>query len=285
MPRALPALSLLVLSTAAALVLSAQPGPGTESDSAEIERQEAIDELLALPTAERRVRLEALDREERRNLWFDLKRAERRARDSWTTPSSEGFVVDPGPERAALWNERAVGSITYDTGFPAVGFGDNGGGGKKTSNIRGNRFNTHTGIPVLASGTVSTVRAVVVPGPSNTANSAGFVLTGPKTSMGGANAILASQFATPTGVIDTVSFTGLSGQYTGSSFFVLFGDFETVYVPVFGTGTTLGQGHHAVIGLSAEPDIAATTPMPGLNGLIRVTGNIVPVELMTFAVD
>ena len=238
-----------------------------------------IESLLAMPSKERRAYLKKMDRSERKGLWFQLKKEQNarkgvsQKRGSYVPP----FSVDVEP---SSWASRGtVGNIVYDSGFPTLGFGG--------SNLPGNRFNTHTAVPVLASGTVNTVQALVVPGPARTTSSAGFVLLGPQTMSGGAMALF-STFTSAAGVIDSVSFTGLSVNYTGSSFFVLFGDFAASYVPVFGTGTRLAQGHHGVIGLTGGmgPNITGTSSFSqNLNGFIRAGGNIVPVELMKFSVE
>lgn len=181
--------------------------------------------------------------------------------------------------------DSIVGSIVYDVGVVDTTFG----GGA----IIGNRFDTHTGAPVLASGTVSSVQAVVVQGPAfNSMNdSAGFVLLGPQTGMGGAFAIFSTFTNGLTGMTETVTFTGIGESYTGSSFFVLFGDFASSYVPAYGTGTTQGQGGHGVVGYTGGmgPNITNTFDFGGVrNGLVRATGNIlstVPVELMKFEIE
>jgi hypothetical protein len=230
--------------------------------------------------AERKARFKAMDPEERRGLWMQLKRTqvERRGLEPKRKGSGmAGHALDGGQKRSMP--QRAIGTIVYDDGFPSTAFG----GGA----IVGNRFNTHTGDAVLASGTVSTIQALVVPGPAQTSNSAGFVLLGPQTGGGGAMAIFSS-FTTATGVIDTVSFTGIAAGYTGSSFFVLFGDFASSYIPVFGTGSTLAQGHHGLVGYTGGmgPNITGTFNLGGgLNSFIRATGNIVPVELMNFDIE
>jgi len=127
----------------------------------------------------------------------------------------------------------------------------------------------------------------VVPGAAKTASSAGFVMLGPQTGGGAAFAIV-STFTNVSGVIDTVSFTGLGASYTGSSFFVLFGDFASSYIPVLGTGSALGQGHHGAVGYTGGmgPNITGTFDFGGIyNAIIRATGNVVPVELMAFDVE
>jgi hypothetical protein len=176
---------------------------------------------------------------------------------------------------------KSIGTIAYDSDFPSISFG----GGA----LVGNRFDTHTGIPVIASGTVSTVQAVVVQGPAftQTSSNAGIFILGPQTVGGGAPGLF-STFTTASGVLDTVSFAGLGVSYTGSEFFVLLADNAGSYVPVLGTGTTLGQGHHGLVGYTggSAPSITGTFNFGNaFNTLVRATGNIVPVELMSFGVE
>jgi hypothetical protein len=263
-----------MLIGAAAVSVCAAPAPA--QDQAALSQQIAA--LRAMSRADRRAELKKLTPEERRGMWMELKREQvaKQGAAHMNYASMTGHPVTAVP--AAL--PRVIGTIAYDGGFPTTGFG----GGA----LVGNRFNTHTGIPVLASGTVSTIQAVVVPGPAHgsSSSSAGFVMLGPQTTGGGALAVFSS-FTNATGVIDTVSFAGLGANYTGSSFFVLFGDFASSYIPVFGTGTTLGQGHHGVVGYTGGmgPNITGTFDFGGaLNAFVRATGNIVPVELMTFDV-
>ena len=239
-----------------------------------------VAELQAMSADDRRAALKAMNAEERRGLWFELKRAEREGpgagsgfyRNAAAAGSSE-------PRRATGASGRAVGTITYDDGVRTIAFG----GGA----IIGNRFNTHTGVPVLANGTVSTVVAVVEQGPAFTTSSAGFVLLGPQTVGGGAMAIFSS-FTGATGTTDTVTFNSIGANYTGNSFFVLFGDFANSYIPAFGTGTVNGQGRHGVVGYTGGmgPNITSTFDFGGsLNALVRATGNILPVELIDSGVE
>jgi len=242
-----------------------------------------VEQLVAMSPAARREALKKMDPKERRGLWFQVRRtlAERNG----VKPSLKG----EGPYRAGKSHpvtqkvqpkaSRLVGSIVYDSGYPTIAFG----GGE----LVGNRFNTHTGLPVLNSGTLSTVQALVVPGPANTTSSAGFVVEGPLTTMGGALAVF-STFTVATGVIDSLSLTGLGAGYTGSSFMVIWGDFASVYIPAFGTGSTMGQGHHGLVGYTGGmgPNITGTFNFGGaLNATVRARGNIVPVELMKFEVE
>ena len=86
--------------------------------------------------------------------------------------------------------------------------------------IIGNRFDTHTSVPVLASGTVSYPWLVwSFPGLAATTDSAGFVLLGAQTGGGGAMALFSTFTAGLTAATETVTFSGLGVNYTGASFF------------------------------------------------------------------
>lgn len=258
--------------------------PLSSAQTGDADLASRVADLKAMSSADRRAALKGMSQEERRGLWFELKKSEWEEKN--VEAAQKGFYRDAVARPAADTagnarnaSTRAVGSITYDDGVITTSFG----GGA----IIGNRFNTHTGVPVLASGTVSTVVGVVIPGPAQTTNSAGFVIEGPQTVSGGAFAIFSS-FTTASGATDTVTFSGIGANYTGSSFFVLFGDFANSYVPAFGTGTTNGQGHHGVVGYTGGmgPNITSTFDFGGtLNGLVRAGGNILPVELMKYGVE
>ncbi len=273
--------SFLIMLQSAAQNPAGKDGKQTETRTNRVANNPAlakkIDELLAMPGKERRAYLKGLKQEERKGLWLRLKR-EKAARKGLTSKRGSyaaPFAIDVD---ATTWTNRAVGGIVYDRDFPNAAFGG--------SALVGNRFNTHTGIPVFASGSVTSVQALVIPGPGVTTSSAGFVLHGPQTTMGGAIALF-STFTTVTGLINSVTFPGLAVNYTGSSFYVLFGDFSSSYIPVFGPGTTMGQGHHAVVGNTGGmfPNITATSTLPGLNAFVRASGDIVPVELMKFEIE
>lgn len=279
--KGLVLVALACVVTSMAAVVLAQTGATASPSSIP-----TVDELLALEPRERRATLKALDPSERRGLWFAVKKAQQELKgvprkSAIKYRDMEGFPVDaggwPNPNKART--KAALGTIVYDSGFPNIGFG----GGQ----IVGNRFNTHTGLPVCNPGTVSTISALVVPGQLLTTSSVGFVLLGPQTG-GGAAMALFSTFGTAIGIIDSVTFAGLGVTYTGSEFFVLFGDFASSYVPVLGSGTTLGQGAHGLVGYTGGmfPNIVSTFNLGGFrNSFIRATGIIVPVELMTFEVD
>lgn len=250
------------------------------------DQAEQVEELLAMSPTDRRAALQAIPASERNGLWFAVKKAQHERRNSQSGAKSRsndpagkiGYDTRITKPRTGGGN-KAIGSIQYDDSVVTGGLGGN--------TIVGNRFDTHTGIPVFANGTVTSVQAVVVAGSAQTTSSAGFVMLGPQNTMGGAMALFSTFTAGLTGSTDTVTFTGLNVNYTGSSYFVLFGDFVSVYIPAFGTGTANGQGFHGVLGLTGGmgPTITATSPVAGRNSLIRTTGNIVPVELMQFTVD
>lgn len=276
--------SLVLGAASTSLLAKAVPSDAPKADRA------LIESLAAMSGEERRAQLKALPPEQRRVLWMQVKREQVARRGVQPKARGTGLTAQPRTPLGQVWADakgttpeaqkqsRAVGTITYDSGAFSTTFG----GG----NIIGNRFNTHTGIPVFANGTVSTVQAVVIPGAAQTSNSAGFVILGPETAGGGAMAVF-STFTQATGATDTVTFAGLGANYTGSEFFVLFGDFANSYVPVFGSGTTLGQGHHGVVGYTGGmgPNITNVASIPGQNAFIRTTGNLVPVELMSFDIE
>lgn len=173
----------------------------------------------------------------------------------------------------------ADGTVQYDDGNPTTDFG----GGA----IVGNRFNTNTGVPVLLSGTVDTIQAVVVPGAVGTNAQAVIHLYGAQTAGGGATGLFSTTVTGLTGAQATVTVTP-NIQYTGSSFLVLLDDDASGYIPSFGTGTNLGQGHHGLVGYTGGqyPDIASTFNFGNtLTGLIRASGNFLPVELLDFSVE
>lgn len=242
-----------------------------------------VAELQAMSRAERKAAIQAMTPDERRGIWFAVKQADRAENNA--TPPADGFYRQAenqsgGEGGSTAAANRAPGTITYDDGVGGTTFG----GGA----IIGNRFNTHTGVPVLASGSVTQVQAVVVQGPAFTSSSAGFVIEGPQTVGGGAMAIFSTFTAPGTATTETVTFSGINAAYTGSSFFVLFGDFASVYVPAFGTGTTNGQGHHGVVGYTGGqgPNITGTFDFGGtLNSLVRASGNILPVELIEYGIE
>lgn len=261
------------------------PTQGKSWTSADVTR------LAGLEPAMRRAELKAMNPADRRGLWFEVMRQVRANQGVNTGPVTRGSASatyagssrGSGKRRVGFDKSaplpNAVGTIQYDDGAGSTTFG----GGA----IIGNKFDTAGGAPIFASGSVDTVQAVVAQGPANTTSSAGFVLLGPQTGGGGALALF-STFTNASGVTDTLTFTGLGQNYTGNSFFVLFGDFANSYVPVFGTGTNDMQGHHGVVGYTGGmgPNITGTFDFGGaLNGLVRATGNVLPLELTDLAIS
>lgn len=294
-------MNIRTVACAALLLLAPAVQAGNEPAKSEVGwTQDDVNRIAGLSPADRRAELKAMSPHDRRGLWFAVMTEVRANKGSISAKQEGGGQAKPyasrfgkseasakparsarvqGPAGTGLDKRaarpKAVGTIQYDDNVGNTTFG----GGA----IIGNRFDTYQGDPVLASGSVTNVQAVVVQGPAFTTSSAGFVLLGPQTVGGGAFAIFSS-FTGATGVTDTVEFTGIGANYTGSSFFVLFGDFANSYVPAFGTGTNLGQGHHGVVGYTGGmgPNITGTFDFGGaLNALVRTSGNILPVELMS----
>ena len=258
--------------------------------------QAQVETLRGMAPKARRAALKKMTPEERRGLWFELKREQ--AAEKGLKPLVKGAGLTPHhvphqvphqvearPDAVARRHKLApkagiLGTIKYDNDTPMTIFG----GGA----IIGNRFDTAVGDPIATSGTISTVVGVVQPGPSQTTSSAGFVIEGPQTVGGGAFAIFSTFTGGLTASTETVTYSGLGVNYTGSSFFVLFGDFASSYDPAFSTGSTQGQGHHGVVGYTGMmgPNITGTFDFGGSkNALVRVTGNVLPVELMSFDVE
>lgn len=274
-----------ILVTAAFLAVTFAPAWAQDAD-----RDGRIAELRAMNASERQAALQAMNPEERKELWFQVKQMNRAEREDAqpvdgfyrnAVQSQEPGGGEPSAKASAPAGSRDVGTITYDDGNPSVTFG----GGA----LLGNRFDTNTGVPVVASGTVDTVMAVLQPGEAAAAtDSAFFAVYGQQTTGGGATAIFSTAITGLTGETATVTFTGIGANYPGDSFFVLFDDANTGYVPAFGQGTTNGQGYHGLVGYTGgqSPDFTSTFNLGNAyNGLIRASGNILPVELIEYGVD
>lgn len=277
-------LALGAIGAATTLSFALKTAEATDVKTSAAPTDEQIQQLIAMNGPDRRAYLRALPVGQRGDLWMAMKRMKTgkssiKGSGSYKDKANKTSNQDKAVATANPTPSGSVGTIKYDQGAFSTSFG----GGA----LVGNRFDTHTGIPVVASATVSTVEAVVVPGSANTTSSAGFVLLGPQTVGGGANAIFSS-FTGASGATDTISFPGIAANYAGASFFVLFGDFASSYVPVFGSGTTNGQGHHGVVGYTggSGPNITGTFDFGGaLNAFVRAGGNVLPVELMNWTVD
>lgn len=278
-------MTIKILSVAAFFVLALAPVWAQDADM-----DGRIAELRVMSASERQAALQAMSPQERKTLWFHVRKMNQAERGN--AQPADGFYRnavqlqkhsggEPSATASAPAGQRAVGTITYDDGVGPTIFG----GGAWV----GNRFDTHTGVPVLASGTVDTVMAVLRPGAGAAAtDSAFFAVYGQQTAGGGATAIFNTAITGLTGATATVTFTGIGANYAGDSFFVMFDDANTVYIPAFGTGTTDGQGHHGLVGYTGgqAPNFTSTFNFGNtLNGLVRASGNILPVELIEYGVE
>lgn len=279
-------LALGTIGVAATLAFALKTADATETKTGSKPTNEQIQQLIAMSGPDRRAYLKAMPVGQRGELWMAMKRMKSgKAAIKGSSAYKQGNKSSTTKQLASANSRQGAqpngGPITiqYDQGNFSTSFG----GGA----IVGNRFDTRTGNPILASGTVDTVEAVVVPGASVSSSSAGFVMLGPQTTGGGANAIYSS-FTAASGSTDTISFPSMGASYTGASFFVLFGDFASSYVPVFGTETVNGQGHHGVVGYTGGtgPNITGTFDFGGtLNAFVRAGGTSLPVELTNWGVE
>ncbi|MCU0305782.1 MAG: hypothetical protein MUC56_17155 [Thermoanaerobaculales bacterium] len=182
-------------------------------------------------------------------------------------------VLDEPVQTARPKDGRAFGNIVYDDGIVTAVPGT-------TSNCYGNQFDTWSGNPVLANGSVTAMAffMMTAAGTDNVfisvfgpvVGTAAPVLTSVSVPLNvGPGAFNVHAFASPI-------------AYTGSSFLagVWYIAGDTVGL---GAGTVAGQGHH---GMQIN-DIAGTgfAPLSGLNALVAVAGDILPVELMSFTVN
>lgn len=274
-----------ILAAAACFAVTFAPAWAQDADM-----DGRIAELRAMNASERQAALQAMNPEERKELWFQVKQMNRAEREDAqpvdgfyrnAVQSQESGGGESNPTASARAGSRDMGTITYDDGVGSTSFG----GGA----LVGNRFDTNTGVPVVASGTVDTVMAVLQAGTAAAAtDTAFFAVYGQQTAGGGATAIFDTVLTGLTGATATVTFTGIGANYPGDSFFVLFDDANTGYVPTFGQGTTNGQGYHGLVGYTGgqSPDFTGTFNLGNVyNSLIRATGNILPVELMEFGVE
>ncbi len=177
---------------------------------------------------------------------------------------------------AARLNAEVLGTITYDDGVvnavPSAGV---------SGYSVGNWFNTATGAPVLASGTVTQMTFFMVTGAGT--DSVFISLYGAPS---GTTAPFVDDQSVPlnngSGAFNTAPFAP-PNVYPGASFLagVWYVAGDTVGL---GDGTVNGQGWHAM----AINDITGTDfqTIQALNALLSATGNVlIPVELMGFSVD
>lgn len=189
-----------------------------------------------------------------------------------TGPSTR--ALDAPVQAARVKNSRAMGTIIYDDGTVTAT-------PSTTSFCYGNQFNTFSGAnPVMVSGSVTAMSFFVASGAGTdavfvsvfgpVAGTAASVLTSANVSLNnGSGAFNTYTFATPV-------------NYPGSSF--LAGIWYVAGDSVgLGSGTTNGQGYHGMM----INDIVGTgfAPLSSLNALVGASGDVLPVELMTFTVQ
>jgi hypothetical protein len=165
---------------------------------------------------------------------------------------------------------RAVGTIQYDNGvltaIPGV-----------TSLCYGNRFNTAAGNPLTASGTITQLSWFMT---SGAGTDSVFISYFDQLAGTAANVITSVSVPAPNpGGFNT---RATAVNYVGNTF--LAGVWYVANDAVgLGTGTTGGQGDHAMV----INDIVGTgyQSLAGFNGLVRASGNvIIPVELTGFEI-
>jgi len=167
---------------------------------------------------------------------------------------------------------RAMGTITYDDGTynsaPGV-----------TSYCYGNQFNTWSGNPVMANGVVTALDFFMVQASGNVYLS----VYGP-----------VSGTTAPQLTSVSVPLTAGPGQwnhhtfasplsYVGSSFLAGVWYIAGEYVGL-NTGTVAGQGHHGMWINDGNPGSGFAT-LSGVNGMVRASGDVLPVELMNFTIQ
>jgi len=174
---------------------------------------------------------------------------------------------------------EAVGTVAYEPGTPADFFRTDTGTGNQ---LVGNRFNSASGSPLLATGALTQITLYPYVTDSN-------ILVTILTSLNGttafpivglsAGSIMNGYFVALLGFSITVGSDFLMAQYVGS----YLGP-DSIGVR---SASVNGQGFHGMQ-INFVNSVLATgfTTLPGQNPMIRATGNIlVPVELMSFTAE
>lgn len=169
-------------------------------------------------------------------------------------------------------SSRAPGTITYDDGTyhsaPGV-----------SSNCYGNQFNTWSGNPVMASGSVTALDFFM-------ASVSGNVFLSVYGPVSGTTAPQLTSVSVPptAGAMAWNHHTFTSPlAYTGSSF--LAGVWYYVGDAVgLATGTVGGQGHHGML-INDGTTGTGFAPLSTVNAMVRASGNVLPVELMNFTIQ
>jgi len=186
-------------------------------------------------------------------------------------PSAEAVrQLDTPIQTPAPKGARAIGTITYDDGtVTAVPV--------NSSFCYGNQFNTWSGNAVMASGSV-TALDIYMAGMGGTA---AFVsILGPVGA--GTSAAVLTSFSTPLAIGWNAVVPASPVNYVGSSFLAGVWYFGGDSVGL-GSGTVAGQGGHGMY----INDISGTgfVALSSVNALVRASGDVLPVELMTFTVQ
>jgi hypothetical protein len=164
-------------------------------------------------------------------------------------------------------------TIAYDTGM-AVEFPTDVG-----DQVVGNRFDTRLGGPLAATNRVTRVTLF----PQNS-GSQSFTFSMPPNSMGTAQVI---QYLSANLMAMEFNSVQLAAEV------VLPPDFIVTFIGIFAGApglaalddmSLLGQGFHAIRGTYAVPNIVNVVPIPNRNTLLRVTGPMLPIELIDFQI-
>jgi len=175
---------------------------------------------------------------------------------------------------------EVVTTITYDTSVN-VGFHPDSPMAAQ-NRIVGNRFNSHLGQPLLTTGMVSFLtvfpanngpQSVSIALPPNTMNSAmvlDFV-----------NAPLVASVFNQVPFVPPVTV----GPDFLATFLGAFGTFQAAGLLGMSDMATMGQGYHAVQAFYFAGMATMIEVVPARNGMLRATGDPLPVELMDFKIE
>lgn len=186
--------------------------------------------------------------------------------------------------------EAGPGTIQYDTGT-FTGVGDIPAVGDNFS--FGNRFNTYNGNPIPLPITVTQVSVymAMVDGSSTGTGNAFATVYGPLNTAGtNAAPIQSPLVAMSAGTFNVVSYTAATITGTGNGSFL-----AGVWNPTQGTTSAPTPCGNDCVGFDSNGTVFHGFAMEDLNGgnftpiaanaLLRVSGNVVPVELMNFTIQ
>jgi hypothetical protein len=170
-------------------------------------------------------------------------------------------------------------TITYDNGTN-IGFYPDATTGN-LNRVVGNRFNSQLGQPLLMTGMLSML--TVFPAASGAQSVS---IGGTPSTMGTAMVLDYINAPMMAGVFNVVTFPAVAVP----------ADFIGVFIGTFGASqaagllgmsdmAVLGQGYHAVDGFYAAGNQTMLAPIANRNGMIRASGDPLPVELMDFKIQ